>query len=194
MGSTANNNNALFFASDVSSPTTRLTLNNNGALVLQGGDTSASGVGVAFPATQSASSNANTLDDYEEGTWTPAMAGSTTNPTVSYTSRTGEYVKIGNTVYFRMQLQISSVSAQGTGGIQITGLPYTAAGSYENVCTIGYNDVFDTAFQVGYVTGGSIQVIPRGVTQANAQYGTPASDSTSNLSSGFLSISGFYKV
>jgi hypothetical protein len=31
---------------------------------------SASGSGITFPATQSASTNANTLDDYEEGTWT----------------------------------------------------------------------------------------------------------------------------
>jgi hypothetical protein len=34
---------------------------------------SASGSGISFPATQSASTNANTLDDYEEGTWTPTI-------------------------------------------------------------------------------------------------------------------------
>jgi len=50
--------------------------NISGYNVFAGGTLSAStivtGSGVAFPATQSASANANTLDDYEEGTWTPA--------------------------------------------------------------------------------------------------------------------------
>ena len=40
---------------------------------------------------------ANLLDDYEEGTWTPAYAGSTTG-SVSYGSRGGTYTKIGNLV------------------------------------------------------------------------------------------------
>jgi hypothetical protein len=40
-------------------------------LCLSGGSTSATGTGIAFPAIQSASSDVNTLDDYEEGTWTP---------------------------------------------------------------------------------------------------------------------------
>jgi len=57
---------------------------------------SGSGSGITFPATQSASSNANTLDDYEEGTWTPAMTNLTINsgtPTFS-----GTYTKIGRLV------------------------------------------------------------------------------------------------
>ncbi len=37
-----------------------------------GGTSPSSGTGITFPATQSASSDANTLDDYEEGTWTPS--------------------------------------------------------------------------------------------------------------------------
>jgi hypothetical protein len=38
----------------------------------------ASGAGITFPAAQSASSDANTLDDYEEGTWTPNVGGTAT--------------------------------------------------------------------------------------------------------------------
>ena len=66
-------------------------------LCLSGGNTSATGTGIAFPATQSASSDANTLDDYEEGTWTPAMTNLTINsgtPTFS-----GTYTKIGRLVF-----------------------------------------------------------------------------------------------
>lgn len=57
----------------------------------------ASGAGITFPATQSASSNANTLDDYEEGTWTPTMTGATVVGTPTYA---GYYTKIGRFVRF----------------------------------------------------------------------------------------------
>ena len=43
-----------------------------------GATPSTSGSGITFPATASASSNANTLDDYEEGTWTPTLGGTAT--------------------------------------------------------------------------------------------------------------------
>jgi hypothetical protein len=76
------------------------------------------GTGITFPATQSASSNANTLDDYEEGTWTPSLGGTTV-----YTQQVGEYTKIGNLVYLRATLQISVL---GTGSTTtIFGLPFT---------------------------------------------------------------------
>ena len=57
---------------------------------------SASGAGITFPATQSASSDANTLDDYEEGTWTPTQGAGLT--VVGTFSSTGKYTKIGNQV------------------------------------------------------------------------------------------------
>jgi hypothetical protein len=54
-----------------------------------------SGTGITFPATQSASSNANTLDDYEEGTWTPVNVGMTFAGTALYNA---SYTKIGRLV------------------------------------------------------------------------------------------------
>ena len=66
---------------------------------------STSGSGITFPAAQSASSNANTLDDYEEGTFTPAWnTGATT------TAASGRYVKIGGQV----TAYIYIVAGQGT--------------------------------------------------------------------------------
>ena len=56
---------------------------------------STSGAGITFPATQSASSDANTLDDYEEGTWTPNSTGITV---VGTFSSSGIYTKIGRVV------------------------------------------------------------------------------------------------
>jgi len=56
---------------------------------------SASGAGITFPATQSASTDANTLDDYEEGTWTPVDSS---GAGLSFTGVTGTYTKIGRQV------------------------------------------------------------------------------------------------
>jgi hypothetical protein len=50
-----------------------------------GATAAASGAGITFPATISASSNANTLDDYEEGTWTPSYSASNGVPFSSVT-------------------------------------------------------------------------------------------------------------
>jgi hypothetical protein len=81
---------------------------------------SSSGAGVTFPATQSASSNANTLDDYEEGSWTPTLGGSAT-----YTANRGEYTKIGRVVHFAGVIVVSSI---GTGSTTtISGLPFTVS-------------------------------------------------------------------
>jgi hypothetical protein len=53
------------------------------------------GAGITFPATQSASSDANTLDDYEEGTWTPTVG---TQTVVGTYASSGYYTKIGRVV------------------------------------------------------------------------------------------------
>jgi hypothetical protein len=82
----------------------------------------ASGAGITFPATQNASSNANTLDDYEEGTFTPAFSPSSGTWTSS--SSQGFYTKIGNTVVLQMYLTITTVGS-GSGFIDVAGLPFT---------------------------------------------------------------------
>jgi len=100
---------------------------NSGApvLCLAGGNQNATGTGIAFPATQSASSDANTLDDYEEGTWTPTDAsGAGLSLTVNTTSN---YVKIGSMVYAccSITFPVTANAAQ----VSIGGLPFTSGGS-----------------------------------------------------------------
>jgi hypothetical protein len=85
-----------------------------------------SGAGITFPATQSASSDANTLDDYEEGTWTPVVAGSTTAGSIAYSYQYGYYTKIGRLVYVYFDVDVSSFSG-GAGGLTITSFPFPAA-------------------------------------------------------------------
>jgi len=95
-----------------------------------GATPSASGSGISFPATQSASSDANTLDDYEEGTWTPAFTpGSGSYTSLTYTQQNGHYTKIGNMVYAFANITVNAVNTSGASGdLNITGLPFSLAG------------------------------------------------------------------
>jgi hypothetical protein len=91
------------------------------------GNVSASGI--TFPATQSASGNANTLDDYEQGTWTPVLAFGGASVGVVYNARrVGVYTKIGNIVTINCFLAPTDVGSS-TGDVSITGLPFQAASS-----------------------------------------------------------------
>lgn len=81
---------------------------------------------IVFPASQNASSDANTLDDYEEGTWTPAF--SATGATFSYSSQTGRYVKIGKTVWFMAKIVLNTSGNTLTANpLSLTGLPFAFA-------------------------------------------------------------------
>jgi hypothetical protein len=80
--------------------------------------------GISFPATQSAQSDANTLDDYEEGTWTPVISGSTTAGTGTYTAQVGTYTKIGNFVTVAAYVHITAHT--GSGNFLFSGLPFTS--------------------------------------------------------------------
>ena len=74
---------------------------------------------IQFPATAVPSANANNLDDYEEGTWTPSIGG-----TATYTSRYGRYVKIGKMVSVQFGIV---VNVKGTGSVELMeGLPFTS--------------------------------------------------------------------
>ena len=98
---------------------TKLSISNTGVVYVNSGQ-------LKFPATQAASTDSNTLDDYEEGTWTPFVAGSTTNPTVTYGVQRGVYTKVGNIVHCTWQITFSGLTG-GSGYGMIGGFPFTAA-------------------------------------------------------------------
>jgi len=88
-----------------------------------GGTTpSASGAGISFPAAQSASTDLNTLDDYEEGTWTPNQGSGLT--VVGAFSSIGRYTKIGNMVTVWGQVTGATSIAVSAIGIICTNLPF----------------------------------------------------------------------
>ena len=97
-----------------------------GALTMGGLlDTGSTGQ-VKFPAAQNASSDANTLDDYEEGTWTPVITASSVNPTVTYSIQQGFYTKVGDIVHCRLGIN-ATVSSAGSGYYMVS-LPFVASG------------------------------------------------------------------
>lgn len=79
---------------------------------------------ITFPASQIASSDANTLDDYEEGTFTPGIAFGGNAVGVSYTTQTGTYTKIGNRFLIDIVITLSD-KGSSTGAVTVTGLPET---------------------------------------------------------------------
>jgi hypothetical protein len=102
-------------------------INTNGLGL--GGATPSSGTGITFPATQSASSNANTLDDYEEGTWTCGITTGSGSITMNTSFDTGEYTKVGRLVTITGEFRVSSVSSPS--GTAIITLPFTVAAATE---------------------------------------------------------------
>ena len=127
-------------------------------LCLSGGSTTATGTGIAFPATQSASTDANTLDDYEEGTFTPSMSPSSGSWTTATT--TGKYVKIGQVVTLFMSLTITTVGT-GSGFVAIGNMPFTAfnpllgAGNRAGVGIAREDATSGVAYQV-FINGNSV--------------------------------------
>ena len=107
---------------------------------------------------------ANALDDYEEGSWTPALRGSATAGNTTYTSQYGFYEKIGRTVHFRGSLHVAS---QGTldGIVYVTGLPFTSNSTTQrSTVHFGYTDnlsVTPSESLTGTVDGGDTEFLIR---------------------------------
>jgi len=98
--------------------TDRLKIHSNGVAAFNNGI--ALGVGLNNTAS-------NVLDDYEEGTFTPAWSFG--SGSVSYSAQTGIYTKVGRMVNFVAYLHTSGTSSP-SGAAQITGLPFTVTGEF----------------------------------------------------------------
>ena len=85
---------------------------------------------IKFPATQNPSSDANVLDDYEEGSWTPTLGGSGGQSGQAYdgANTAGKYIKIGKNVLALGSLVASTVGTI-TGSVEIKGFPFTSGSS-----------------------------------------------------------------
>ena len=124
----------------VTGGTNRATVESNGNFTIENGNlvlASSSGIDFSATANSSGTMSSELLDDYEEGTWTPVLAGESTAGTFTPDSSTaGIYTKIGNIVY--CQMTCSGTVAGAAGLPTVLGLPFTVASS----ASVGGNAVF----------------------------------------------------
>ena len=118
--------------------------------------------GITFPATAVAASDANTLDDYEEGSWTPTYApssGSFTTMTVSVQG--ARYVKIGQQVTVSAYFFTTAVNATGaSGSVSISGLPFTTRSTQvvRYGAVLGYTSSFNSKPISAYIDDNSTSI------------------------------------
>jgi hypothetical protein len=78
---------------------------------------------IKFPATQVPSADVNTLDDYEEGTFTPSLVFGVGSTGMTYSSQLGKYTKVGRQVTIEIKIVLTA-KGSSTGPATITGLPF----------------------------------------------------------------------
>jgi hypothetical protein len=127
----------------IGSDTERMRIDSSGRLLVGTSTANANGgilqlsSGITFPATAVAASDANTLDDYEEGTWTPTIFRGASEAVYSLAGNDSRYTKIGRLVVVHCGVYVT-ITSQSTGNNIIKGLPFTpATGTFSNNGSIG---------------------------------------------------------
>jgi len=169
-----------------------------GGTIATGTITTLSTNGIAFPATQSASADANTLDDYEEGTWTPVVSDAATGgnlATLASSSTSGVYTKIGNIVYWRFSVFLTSKASMTAGNdVFIQGFPFTSAAipdSWYNPSPVIIRNITFTGFVQFNQVGNTV----RGTFRENVSNANGSDILVSDLTdSAGMQASGFYRV
>ncbi|MES2346305.1 MAG: right-handed parallel beta-helix repeat-containing protein [Pseudomonadota bacterium] len=90
------------------------------------------------------------LDDSAYGTFTPAVAGSATAGTQTYTFRNATYTRIGRIVFFRIAIALSAKDGATAGNIRITGLPFTSDVTAQTLCGAHFTQAQLVTFSAGY--------------------------------------------
>ena len=156
-----------------------------------------SGKGINLGVTSN--TDANTLDDYEQGTFTPVFASEGSNaisvgyagtPGSQYT--VGSYTKVGNTVHFQIVIDVDSISGGSSDYLNIGGLPFSSS-SYVTGGNGGgiviYNNNHNTNPETGIVLGSQTNIrLYRG---GGAEYPSQTQDLTATS---YLQITGSYKT
>lgn len=140
--------------------------------------------GIKFAASQVNSSDPNTLDDYEEGTFTPVVRGTTTAGTATYTTQGGRYTKIGNRVMG--ELAITWTALNGAGNLEIAGLPFVHASGHHTPVTLFLQNVSITAGSSAnaWVNSGASTISLYQLTADGVSSGIPL-DTTGTIRVGF---------
>ena len=131
----------------------------------------------------SGSTTSEVLDDYEEGTWTASLTGTTE----SIGQATGKYTKIGNVVSFSWYSSTLTLSSSA-GTAKINGLPFTSkSGNDYQLFYYQHGNAVDGDTRGGYIATNSTQMLfidKGGVNGASYIDG----------STKYIMVSGFYYV
>ena len=125
--------------------------------------------------------DANLLDDYEEGVWSPIITRSGSAPSLTYQRQHGTYVKVGRNVSCHFNVYATSISGGG-GNFLIGGLPFTTNSTLNNG-----SEGYRPTMVFGYFSGASSTTTPRGAlvngnTAHATMYRHVSSDARSNYS------------
>jgi hypothetical protein len=136
---------------------TRMTLNATGLNIANGNVIlGTSGKGIDFSAVTGGTGTAtgNVLNDYEEGTFTPVIVGTTAAGVGTYTSQVGRYTKVGRLV--SAQIYLNWTAHTGTGNMLISGLPFSSQNVSDlyNAATFGW--VYNISLTAGNVITGYV--------------------------------------
>ena len=137
--------------------------------------------GITFPATAVAATDANTLDDYEEGTWTPV---DDSGAGLSFTTSDAFYTKIGNVVY--VSCSVTFPTTASILAIRIGGLPFTVKA--------GSNNVYAASIAQTNSSRTDAFCYIRSTTQIAANTNGNADANNVSYSAKFICLSGFYFV
>lgn len=138
--------------------TDALTVDSTGNVSIANGNLvmTTSGKGIDFSATANSSGTMTSelLNDYEEGTFTPTVIGTTTAGTATYSRQLGRYTKVGNLV--TIQIYLAWSAGTGVGNLAFSGLPFTIANNANEyaTATIGFFDsIALTALNIPTIIG-----------------------------------------
>jgi hypothetical protein len=137
-----------------SSPTERMRITSDAYVRLAAGTG-----GIQFNGDTAA---ANALDDYEEGTWTPTVLGTSTPGTYTVVASGATYRKVGKLVHVQARISFSAASG-GTGNLQIAGLPFSYTAAQAISQSVNLNDV-------NFSGGNYINVVHTGAGVANTLF------------------------
>lgn len=128
-------------------------------------------------AQQAASATAFPLTAFESGSWTPTAGGiGGTDPTVTYTTQTGSYIRIGNVVILTFEIRINTVTTPGTGTMGIRGLPFTVSAIARENPLAAWSNI---TFSANYTTPGA-RAVPGTTTILFRESGTGVATTTLN--------------
>ena len=139
---------------------------------------------IKFPVTQVPSADANTLDDYEKGTWTPGISFATPGDlSVTYSTQSGRYTKVGRAFMFDGTIVTSAFTyTTATGSLRVSGLPFPPLSGIPAVALSRWTGVLSAVATPQIVAMVSSSVILLEV--MNVAAGTSASLTQANAASG----------